>query len=253
MTERSEGTRPEPARDARPFLVIQHEDDAPVGWLGEAWAADGQAMDVRMPYQHLDDPTHRLPADLTDFSALIVLGGEMGANSDATSPWLTPTKELLRQAISHDVPTLAVCLGHQLLTVATGGVAVRNPAGTAAGRIPVDLTSDGADDQLIRGLQGSHVIQYNSDIAAELPSSATTLAMAPDGSPQAVRFAPRAWGLQFHPEAGPHIFDQWTVDKPEPTAVARAAAAEVREHQDDLRAVNDLIAQRFLEVTRSPH
>ena len=57
----------------------------------------------------------------------------MGANDDATSPWLPAVKELIREAAADGVPTLGICLGHQLATVALGGEVLPNPAGRQFG------------------------------------------------------------------------------------------------------------------------
>ena len=35
----------------------------------------------------------------------------------------------------------------------------------------------------------------------DLPAGAVVLALLPDGLPQAVRYGPAAWGVQFHPES----------------------------------------------------
>lgn len=206
-------------------------------------------MDVRHPYRELDASRQGLPETLEAHSGLVVLGGEMHAGADADHPWLTPTKELIRLAVQTRVPTLGVCLGHQLLSVALGGSVQRNPQGQLGGRLPLALTTAGAADPLLRLLEGQHVIHLNGDIVTEFPSGATVLACSPDGSPQAVQVGPRAWGLQFHPEAGPAIFDGWTITPENLSAHSDSdPAAGVREHADELRAVNDVIAHRFLQI-----
>ena len=74
--------------------------------MGEWMAVD---LDVRRPYVGDD-----LPTSLQGYAALVVMGGAMGANDDATSPWLPAVKELIREAAADGVPTLGICLGHQL-------------------------------------------------------------------------------------------------------------------------------------------
>lgn len=237
---------------ARPILTVQHEDACPPGWLGDTWADEGRALDVRTPYR-AGDPSDQLPAGLDGYAALVVLGGAMGANDDAENDWLAPTKALLRDAVAAGLPTLGVCLGHQLMAVALGGRAGLNPAGQASGLTPIALTPDGVEDPLLGGLEGRHVVQWNGDVITEMPFGATALASAPDGSVQAARFGDRAWGLQFHPEASPQIFDVWAGSKPTATPGAGAAAAtDVRARADDLREVNDVLARRFLRQLTAP-
>lgn len=229
-----------------PLLIVQHEDSCPPGWLGEEWLTLGRSLDVRTPYRASGRGTE-LPYDLSHHSALVVLGGEMGAHDDAQHGWLAPTKALLRRAVAGGLPTLGVCLGHQLLAVALGGRSEPNPTGTAAGRTPLSLTDAGRADPLLHDLDARPVVQLNGDVVTSTPDGTEVLAHAPDGTIQAARFGPLAWGVQFHPEAAPDIFDRWTIDKDVPPQEfdAAAAAAEVRRSEAELRETNDLLARRF--------
>ena len=238
------------------FLVIEHEDECPPAWLGEWWEERGAAL--RRIQAHAHDPARSgaaIPADVGDADALVVLGGEAGANDDADYPWLPATRDLIARTVDAGVPYLGVCLGHQLASVALGGEVRRNPNGMATGLTPVALTAAGEQDPLLAECAGSVAVQWNSDIATRLPERAVALATAPDGSPQAVRFTPWAYGVQFHPEVTPEQFDSWWVGKPsasDPAVRARAAAASDAIHaaRDDLRATWRPFAARFLDLVR---
>ena len=188
-------------------LVVQHEDDCPPALLG-GWLVDaGVALDVRRPYA-----AEPLPDDLSGHAGLLVLGGPMGADDDAEHAWLTPTKALLRAAVRDEVPTLAICLGHQLLTSALGGTVVVNPAGRQLGLLPVGWTAAAATDPLLGGLAAagpSRCLHWNNDVAATLPPDAVVLAVAAGGEVQAARFGPAAWGIQPHPEVGEGVVRAW--------------------------------------------
>lgn len=185
------------------YLVIQHEGEAPGGWLSERWAALDIKVDTVRP--HLGES---LP-EAVEHDALIVLGGAMNAYEDDSFPWLTATKALLRTAVADGTPTLGVCLGHQLLNVALGGEVILNPNGRTVGLVPLSLNAAGDADPLLAGLSGRDVVHYNGDVVSRLPEGASVLATSPDGSIQAARFGPRAWGIQFHPETTPEIFADW--------------------------------------------
>ncbi|WP_323793260.1 type 1 glutamine amidotransferase, partial [Nocardioides sp.] len=185
-------------------LVVQHQDSCPPALIGEWLTEAGLVLDVRRP-----DLGEDLPDDLEAHDALLVLGGAMDAVDEAGHPWLTTTVSLLRRAVAEEVPTWGVCLGHQLLARACGGVVDRNPRGRQVGVLPMGWTPAAAEDLLVGDLAAAataaRCLQWNQDIVVEVPSSAVVLARTAADEPQVVRFAPRAWGVQAHPEAGPSL------------------------------------------------
>lgn len=234
-------------------LVVQHEDDCPPALVGD-WLADaGCALDVRRPYA--GDP---LPTDLDGYDGLLVLGGSMGA--DDAHPWLAPTKDLARGAVADGTPLLGICLGHQLVASALGGRVTRNPAGQQLGLLEVGWTAEAATDELFGRLaqapapaRGAH---WNSDAVVELPDGATLLATAPAGEVQVVRFAPRAWGVQLHPEIDHVILGRWAADDAGSHAAAgidqAALLRAVEEAHDELVATWTPLATGFADLVRRP-
>jgi GMP synthase (glutamine-hydrolysing) len=237
------------------LLVIQHEDTCPPEWFGRWWAAQGVAVDVLAA--HTGVP---VPRSLADGQAgLVVLGGEMGANDDAAYGWLAPTKSLIREVVGSGLPFLGICLGHQLASAALGGVVRPNAHGHATGLTPVALTPAGKSDALLGALPlDALAVQWNNDVVTELPAGAVQLATAPDGTVQAARFAPRAWGLQFHPECSPALFRRWTLDKPS-GALPRAdgidvpaAARAIDAAEQRLRDTWEPVARAFAAAAALP-
>ena len=115
------------------LLVVQHEPDAPVAWLGEWWAELGLELDVVRG--DLGQPVVERWRDLPVApDGLVVLGGAMGACDDAVAPWLAPTRALIADAVARGVPTLGVCLGHQLAAVALGGTVRATPRAARSAR-----------------------------------------------------------------------------------------------------------------------
>jgi GMP synthase (glutamine-hydrolysing) len=186
-------------------LVVEHDRECPPALLGD-WLTDaGCALDVRRPYAGDD-----LPADLASYDGLLVLGGPMGANDDAKHPWLGPVKALVRDAVGTQVPTLGVCLGHQLAAVALGGTVGLNPQGQQVGLLGVGWTDAAKDDELLGPLATPRRgVQWNDDVVTGLPADATLLAETGRGEVQAVRYAPRVWGVQLHPEVDVPVLQPW--------------------------------------------
>ena len=188
----------------RPVLVIQHTVDCPPGRVGDWLTESGCALEVVHPYAG-----EIQPADLSAYAGLVVLGGEMGAYDDEIAPWLAPTRTLLAEAVGAGVPTLAICLGHQLLAVATGGRVARSASGQQGGTLTVGLLPTAADDPLFADVPtGAVATHWNNDLVVELPPGAVELARTPAGV-QALRLGGRAWGVQFHPEVDLGIVRPW--------------------------------------------
>lgn len=185
-------------------LVVQHEDGCPPAWIGDWLVAADCSLDVRRPYAGDD-----LPADLSTHDALVVLGGPMGANDDQHH-WIPLTKALIRVAAEQQVPTLGICLGHQLCAVALGGTVGRNPRGQQLGVVAIGWLPAADADPLLGALTETRAgVQWNDDIVLRLPVEATLLAGTPADEPQAVRFASTVWGVQLHPEVDAGVIAPW--------------------------------------------
>lgn len=223
-------------------LVIQHSPTEGPGLLGDWLTGAGLALDILRPYSGA-----RVPADLSGYAALIVLGGSMAAWEDDVAPWLPATRALLRAAVDTGLPTLGVCLGSQLLAVACDGRVERGAAGPEYAGCEVRIRPDAADDPLLGPVPTGPnrlvpVVQWHSDAVTGLPPRAVVLADSPAYSTQAFRVGNRAWGLQFHIETTPEMVARW----------AEADGVEV-----DLAALPDLaplwqpLAARFAALARS--
>jgi GMP synthase (glutamine-hydrolysing) len=222
---------------ARPsVLVVEHEEGAPAGWLGEWLVEEGLHLDVRRPYAG-----EALPEGLDGHAGLLVLGGGMDAWDDDRCGWLPATRQLVRMAEATGTPALGLCLGHQLAVLALGGEVQRNPAGATIAVMPVGWLEDAADDPVLGPVTGAaRASHWNVDVATRLPDGSRVLARTPDGAPQAARLGASVWGVQCHPEAGPAILKRWADDDGEPH---RAAGVDVDGFLEDAaRSAGDLQA-----------
>ena len=213
------------------LLVVQHAADCGPAHLGR-WLIEA-GVELEVVCAHTGDP---LPATLHAHDGLLVLGGDMGAYDDEVAPWLPQTRRLLVEAVERDLPTLAICLGHQLLAVAAGGRVERAAPGQQLGVLPLGLSEAGAADALL-GPAGprARAIHWNDDLVAELPAGAVELARTPAGT-QAMRLGTQVWGVQFHPEIGAAEVRAWAHSEPlgagvPPERLTEMAAAEPELHR----------------------
>lgn len=197
------------------LLVLQPSELDPPERLGD-WLVDtGTDLDVRRAGVDV------LPDSPEGFDGVVCLGGEMGAHDDAEHPWLARLRRLLADAVTRRVPVLAVCLGAQLLAVATGGNARRGAQGPEVGTLLVARRDASGSDPLFGELPLTpDVIQFHHDEIHELPPGALLLAASPRYVNQAFRIGPSAYGVQFHIETSPATVLAWTQRDPEAAATA---------------------------------
>jgi GMP synthase (glutamine-hydrolysing) len=232
-------------------LVVEHEADAPGGWLVEELEGAGCRLEVCRPYAG-----DRLPG-LDGVDGVVVLGGPMAAWDDAATPWLPDTRTLIRSAEAVGVPTLGICLGHQLSAMALGGEVAPNPAGATVAVLPVSWGGEARGDSLFGAVLDTAVaVHWNNDVVARLPPGAAVLATSPDGAVQAARLGRHVWGVQFHPEAGPTIVERWV--RAGGAAYVEAGfdldryLSDVRRHETELAGSCRRLARSFLQLVGGP-
>src|SRR3954470_2147284 len=236
---------------ARLLVVVPSETDPPAR-LGE-WLRDaGLALDERHLLAGND-----LPATLDGHDGLVVLGGPQSAMDSAeTSPELVGVRALLGQALAADLPTLAICLGAQLLADVGGG---RVRAGIDGPEVGATLVAkrDAADRDPVFGPLplSPDVLQWHHDEISELPTGAELLASNPHYTNQAYRVGRHVYGLQFHIETTPEIIRAWAESDPVGVAAgphdleticARSTAAH-----PDIEEAWAPFAGRFAELVRT--
>lgn len=224
------------------IVVVQHEPHAPLGLLTR------DDVPTRTVHAYRGDA---VPSRIGEASGLIVLGGGMNAYADERHPWLAPTKQLIVDAVAARTPTLLLCLGHQLGAVALGGrVDVGSSLGPLWGTAEVGLTDEGRADPLLGRLPaGARVVHWNSDVVAQVPPGGVVLARDPRGAVQAVRYGENAWGIQAHPEADSPIVQAWADEQVDDLERARAAMADIRDHEAAIDLAWRPVLDAFLALT----
>jgi GMP synthase (glutamine-hydrolysing) len=211
----------------KPVLVIEQEYSLRgLGLLGERLEASG------LPYRSLqawDERVEGLAA--RDFAAIIPLGGVAHAWDEERVPTLRAERLLLRDAVESGVPVFGICLGGQILARALGGD-VRTAEVPETGWHEIAPTEAAGADPIFRLLAApSGVYQWHYDVF-EPPPGATVLATSAAAPNQAYRVdGAEAWGIQFHPEVTPELWENWISRHP----------AEVTEAGVDVDALREAV------------
>jgi GMP synthase-like glutamine amidotransferase len=196
------------------LLVIQPDEQDPIGPLGDWLTGAGADLDLRQP--------DNLPDSTDGFAGLVCLGGHMGAYDDLDFPWLADVRRLLAEAVTRQLPTLAICLGAQLLAVAAGGRVTEGPEGPEVGPLLVAKRDVGWQDPLFADMPFMpDVMQFHTDIVERLPPNSALLASATLYPNQAFRVGRAVYGLQFHIETTTELVESWAANAPGTAEFAR--------------------------------
>ena len=155
-------------------------------------------VDVTRFYQEATLP------DIESLDLIIIMGGPMSVNDEATLPWLCDEKRFIEHALSHDVPMVGVCLGAQLIANVLGARVSPN-AHREIGWF--DVTARPYAEGALR-LPGRERIFHWHGETFELPSDSIWLASSEACANQAFQYGSRVVGLQCHPETTPATVDR---------------------------------------------
>lgn len=195
-------------------LVFQHVASEHPGSFGEVMRAQGVSWEaVEL------DAGEKIPA-FDGYDALLVMGGPMDVWETDRHPWLVEETEAIRDWVLAGKPYLGVCLGHQLLATALGGVVGKMVRGPEVGITRIAVPAD----PLFAGISPVCTsFEWHHAEVQRVPDGVEVLATGEHCPVQAIKYGGRAYGIQFHMELMAHTAEAWA-SMPE----YRAALEKVR-------------------------
>jgi GMP synthase (glutamine-hydrolysing) len=183
-----------------------------------------EGWDVAFCEAAVDDLVHN---SIKNAELLIILGGPIGVYDMEDYPFLTSEISLIEYRLLHDLPTIGICLGSQLMAKALGSRVFKGPI-KEIGWGTVDLTEEGRSSCL-KALQDDDavVLHWHGD-TFDLPREATRLASNLNYENQAFAYGRNALALQFHLEADPRQLEEWYVGHSVELATAQVSIAGLR-------------------------
>ena len=204
------------------ILFIQHGETDKPGLLAEALERSRVAVEIAHPYLG-----EKLPASLEAFGGLAVGGGAQGAYETDKYPYLSLECDLIREAAHAGKPVLGLCLGAQLMASALGAP-VRPGARREIGFFPVTLDPIAKYDPLLCDLPTDFVATHWHGDFFDLPAAGMRLASSALTPNQLFRYGCGLYGLQFHLEMTPEIFEEMLVGSDDYLLAAGADPAQLR-------------------------
>ena len=188
------------------ILFIQHGETDRPGLLFEAVNTCRVGLEIVRPYVG-----ESLPDSLQEFHGLAVGGGAQGAYEVGTYPYLARECELIREAAHAEKPVLGLCLGAQLMASALGAP-VRPGSRREIGFFPVTLDPIARYDPLWCDLPTDFVTTHWHGDVFDLPAACMRLGSSALTPNQLFRYGRGLYGLQFHLEMTPELFEEMVDD-----------------------------------------
>jgi GMP synthase-like glutamine amidotransferase len=171
----------------------------------------------------------------------LVLAGSYNSVHDGTD-WQREILAWLPVMRDRNIPILAICGSHQLLSHSLGASVEVLEEGPYAGTFPVELTEAGVSSPIMKAIPGGSGFHFaNSEHVLDVPVGSTLLASSDRVPVAALDFGNHCYATQFHPE-GTHetLGTVWRFKAPELMARYHDSGAGDQLVENFLRLVVDL-------------
>lgn len=222
---------------------LQHVDFEGPGCISNWAVSKGHTLSATKLYNN-----EVLP-NVDDIDWLIIMGGPMSANDDATISWITPEKEFISQAIKAGKTVIGICLGAQLIASVLGANIYANEH-KEIGWFPI-YNPDNSSNLLFEVNDLIQVFHWHGE-TFNLPEGATLLASSEGCKNQAFLYEGNVLGLQFHLEVTQNSLGQMlTFGKEDIDGTKYTQPVQIIEAQEQLIAQNNRHMYRILQYFES--
>lgn len=173
-------------------LILQHASFETPGYILN-WLTDHQFSTEILKLYHKENSC---PVSY-EVDLLIIMGGPMSVHDEQIYPWMTMEKQLIKNIIDRNIPTLGVCLGAQLIADIYGA-SVKPAKNKEIGWFPIQVIQS----DITKTLQwpGQFITYLWHGEQFDILENATLLAFSQGCPHQAFMMKKNVIGLQFHPE-----------------------------------------------------
>lgn len=186
--------------------------------------------------------------DLSEFDALIVMGGPMGVYDEDIYPWLTTEKALIKRAIGAGKKVMGICLGAQLIADVLGASVSRNKY-REIGWFPISTHASTEQHPVAAILNRCKTVFHWHGDTFELPANAQLLASSEACQHQAFVIGNQIYGFQFHLEttetSANNLLTHCADDLDNSTYVQ--TAEDIMSNPKHFHAINSAMSEVFTE------
>jgi GMP synthase-like glutamine amidotransferase len=184
------------------ILVFQNEECEHLGVFSKILNENNISYQYIKLYEEEEIP------NLNDYSAIIILGGPMNVYEERKYPFLKKENSSIKEALKINKPMLGICLGAQIIARAAGAK-VYPAKRKEIGWFTIDLTVEGRDDTVFKGLERQlSVFQWHGD-TFDMPTESKKLATSNLIPNQAFSIGETTYALQFHLEVTKQMISEW--------------------------------------------